>query len=401
LKIILKVHIIITTIIILFIISCNSNNFKRNKAIFPTIQYNFQHTGKLNHEGPKSPKILWNYFLDDKITGYSAIVIDRNDNLYLSNQKNEMFSFNKKGNLRWRYTPKNQLCFDTYQIPAPLIMNDSLILYNTFKSEIICLNITGKVKWSRDISGRILVTPLLISDGLIISSDISGKVFSLNNNGLLEWFFVTNTKMISSSPATDNKVNNIYIGSNDKLICIDTKGNLIWEYGINGGIYCSIAVDFNENIYFGSGINIHSQTITENKKVGSYSQTDSTIYSLTQNGKLRWKLKTNGAVLYAGAINNQKQTAYYSSTDGYLYSININTGLIINKIKLDDGLPFSPIIDLKNNIYIGTSKGLIYSLNDKNELKWKIYIGGLPIYLSMNHDGTLYACGNNSVYALK
>ncbi|MFD1820796.1 Outer membrane protein assembly factor BamB, contains PQQ-like beta-propeller repeat [Pseudarcicella hirudinis] len=244
------------------------------------------------------------------------------------------------------------------------------------------------------------------------------------NFGSSKWKFRTEGK-IFSSPAVFNNV--VYIGSEDKnLYAINTDdGKLKWKFPTDGAVHSSPAV-FKNTVYFGSfsGYYYALDAVTGKekwrfktegeKKSGAkglwslkpanlfmedlydffqsspvinmdendltlyFGSADGHLYAVdAENGKLKWKFKTNGIVnssptLYQGKV-------YIGSWDTYLYALDAKSGKEIWKFKTGDqpdihlmeGIQASAVAD-DGLIYLGARDAGLYALNAENgQLVWK------------------------------
>ncbi len=94
-----------------------------------------------------------------------------------------------------------------------------------------------------------------------------------------------------------------------------------------------------------------------------------------ENGKVKWKFQTNGAIRGTAVIKGQ--TMFFGSADGNLYAIDKTNGTLTWKFQTDGAIPSCPAID-QNTIYFASRDNNIYALDLNNgKLLWKVGTGKL------------------------
>jgi len=119
------------------------------------------------------------------------------------------------------------------------------------------------------------------------------------------------------------------------------------------------------------------------------------------NGKLKWKFSTKGAIHSHPAIGSDG-TIYIGAWDHNLYAINPDGSL---KWSFPTGgqINASPTLGSDGTIYIGAWDRNLYAINPKGALKWKFTTKG-EIFSTpaIGLDGTLYiGCWGHFIYAIK
>jgi len=135
------------------------------------------------------------------------------------------------------------------------------------------------------------------------------------------------------------------------------KGVVLWKYTIgrpaSGGIVkTSPVLDENGNIYVG---------------VGKY------MYSISSDGKLRWKFAVRGDIESSAAVGSDG-SIYFGSKDGFFYAVSPG-GILRWKFNATTWVISSPVIDDKGDIYFGSNNYYFYALHPDGTLKWKFYVG--------------------------
>ena len=81
---------------------------------------------------------------------------------------------------------------------------------------------TGKKKWARKASGKIISSPVMDKKGMIYVGNDEGKVFAFDSKtGAKRWEFQTNGRIDGSPAVSDDGI--VYVGSLDKKVyALDT-----------------------------------------------------------------------------------------------------------------------------------------------------------------------------------
>ncbi len=265
---------------------------------------------------------------------------------------------------------------------------------------------------------------------------------SANNIGFstLKWKFKTHGK-IFSSPAVYNGI--VYIGSEDKnLYAIDVStGKELWKFTTGGAVHSSPSV-FNNVVYFGSfdgyyyavdakkgtekwrfktggekwidskelGFSspesdqpdpwqffLSSPVIKPNENAGVvyFGSSDGFVYAVdAENGKLKWKFKTEGPVHSSPAIYQGR--LYVGSWDNHLYALDAQSGQELWRFKTGSkvmmhGIQASPTVD-NGSVYFGARDAYFYSLNaETGTPNWKYSADNSWILTTAGvKDGTVY-----------
>ena len=192
-----------------------------------------------------------------------------------------------------------------------------------------------KELWVFDSKENIACEPLIIDSHLdnrakILLATKNGKIHLLNRQGQIEWTFnsgIENTDLFVDAEAA-NSINN------KPVIVHDKKQNC-------------------RKIIFGS----------ENNN----------LYCLNNQGKMLWKLKTDGPIRGSPqAVINQKETYILcASHDGYVYVCNLD-GKIMHQANVGTGIETAPTYT-KGLIIIGTVDGDVIALNHSGGVVWRFH----------------------------
>lgn len=205
----------------------------------------------------------------------------------------------------------------------------------------------------------------------------------------------------------------------------------------NGSVYCIDGRERRVQWQYKTSETLDSPVYLNEKNIYVFDE-ENTLYSLSQEGRLRWSKKiaaeiTSGIVEYkekvcfglidgnfialnydtgdevwifkAGdAVKSQpfcgNGMIIFGCDDHYLYFLSEN-GSLLDKFKADDKIQ-SPILVDRNSLYFGTNDHNFYCLNlEKRKKKWKVRIGG-KVLASPVSDGKriFFLCWNSVLYCL-
>ena len=326
---------------------------------------------------------------------------------------------------------------------SPAISNDGTIYigYSTVDSQgnpsqgyLVAFNGNGSVKWSYSLLPGDTIyesTPAIGANGIIYIGSSLGYVYAVNPDGTSKWFrqYTLGLPVIIGSITASLTIGydeNIYFGYNGFIDTTPTSGwsallfsikssdgTINWSFNPYPNsanrptINDSVAIDKNNNIYFGYQLNNNDQQtyfVCVNSSGVQLWQTDINHSNLGSVLLLsRPTLNVDNSYVYVLNI-------YYQSTPDIIYlnaiktvdgtidnskslTINVNNnGFNYNSIArdLNDNLYFS-VNDTNNNAVIYSVKnGSInwtYTVNAPNVVNGLAYINNSP---SIGSDGTLY-----------
>jgi len=227
----------------------------------------------------------WTAQLDSNAVAMAAMAADQNQNLYLLANNDVLYSFSKKGALRWKVSlsGKDQK-FLTYS--DLLVVTDGIIVGSSF-GLLAKLDFSGKILWKKNYN--IGVSRTFCADdkeNLIIplthkSYGKTDTLLYLDNNGNNIWTWHKSSFRIMGYPIYNDGIIHI-IGTSgssnslaNHLITLDISGKVIREYELNA-IPRFISIDDQSNVYVISYDIGLGKTIT-------------TASKLSGEGKLLWE----------------------------------------------------------------------------------------------------------------
>lgn len=220
-------------------------------------------------------------------------------------------------------------------------------------------------------SKELISCPPLVIDGhikeraRIILATRKGKLFVLDRNGNIDWVF--------DSAATFSQTEQLFLDE-DEINTISSKPIIVHdkEEGLR-------------KIIFGS----------EN----------GTLYCVTNEGKLAWKIVTNGPIrgspLYVKKDSGDSEIVF-GSHDNHIYIINLD-GKVIKQIEVHEAIETTPVY-LGKHFVFGTKEGEIVAVNEEGVKLWnfttskkftaKVVVTNNkeePLLLAPSQDNNLYA----------
>ena len=214
---------------------------------------------------------------------------------------------------------------------------------------------------------RTLKSPIIGKNGLIYlstdghSDSIGHKLFCLNSDGNLMWEYDIN-HLANSNPVLDAE-GNIYLftflAGNGTLFSISKKGTLNWKYELIDVNWSDPIISQEGIIYIGLNI---SKTLTAFNKEG---------YKL-------WQLPITHEPS-SETLNLRNDRTIYLCQGGILYSIN-SDGSINWKYKPSEGSVINtPAMDNEGNLYLNTTPYWLVALDSNGKELWKNEIAGATL----------------------
>lgn len=222
-------------------------------------------------------------------------------------------------------------------------------------------------------------SPVIAYDGTIYISDSDGSLNAISPSARqIIWTYDT-AKPIKGSVAI-NGDNNIFFGAGDYLVAVDSFGNELWSQSVEGNIEGSPAIDNNGNIIVAT--------------------TGSKLYSFNDSGIVNWSFNLDSSVVSSPAITLDG-SIIISATSGSIYSINRN-GVENWRFSGSETTSSSPVITVQGTIIVGSNSGLIH-LSSNGSLLWQnTDLGRIVGTPAISETNTIYvgSSSNNTFYAL-
>jgi len=126
---------------------------------------------------------------------------------------------------------------------------------------------------------------------------------------------------------------------------------------------------------------------------------DDYVYCVDEDGNLRWKFLTGGAIEYATPTLDHAATVFITSLDHYLYVLN-EDGTLRFKILLDDASHYSPAVDVATGDIYAASRSSIRKLRYDGTLLWQYAQDYLSTHITLASSQIYIASYYNKLIAL-
>ena len=364
--------------------------------VWPTLQYNIQHTGQCPYDASKNDGTLrWKYkvktsrsmkLMNTMVKNISP-AIGSDGTIYIETADGYLYAINSNGTLKWKYQVEGHMLLGTL---SPTIIADGTIYIEAVSDTnnyLYAINSNGTLKWKYNIEySRNTFPALITSDGIIYIESEDSNLYAINSNGGLKWKFETGGNI--SSPLAIAPDGTIYVSSRNKnsnnLYAINSDGTLKWERKKIGFNIYSFPVVASNGIIYAEGMDNH---------IGAG---DHNLYAINPDGTLKWKVKIGG-VSCSPAIASDG--TIYTGGGLYLYAINPD-GTLKWKVKIGYDISF-PIISLNGTVYVASLDSL-YAINPEGTLRWEYKTSSLLTKSSpvIDSSGIVYIFSGDTLYAI-
>lgn len=357
---------------------------------------NPQCTGRSKYSGPSEGKIAWIYTEEKMSRAYRCPVIGEDGTIYISDDE-KLYAIHPDGTLKWKFS-KGSMTESNIMIGAGDVIyfsTGSTVRDRNYQGYLYALDLSGNVLWEyRTTDMPYSYGSTLGIDGTIYFTDLGGYLHAVNADGSLKW----KTKgtgafqsmwAISISISPDGSM--LYVhGIDSTMNAVNAQtGDLIWQISTGYGYFAKIAplVDNAGNVYF----------------FGNENNRDY-VCSAKNNGEIRWKY-THEEIYQlnfrCGMHMDYDGNLYFSNRKD-IYSLT-NDGKFKWKVPLPIPDSVSPIIgDVNNNIYIACSEESIVSFDPKGNQRFDVRIEGFGNFVNgALSAGRLYVGSSSKFICIK
>jgi len=284
----------------------------------------------------------------------------------------EIVALNKKGELKWKYSVKEQvddlelMFLDSKSVNSitnsphadDLFEDGSTnILFGTELGFIYMLTFEGKLVWKFKAEGavrsKVIAYKFNNGEKNIIFSSLDKYIYCLSCKGELIWKFNAGSEVEGTANVIENKI--ICGTMSGDILCLNEIGELIWKFKTSSNI---TAQPVGHNL----------GTPTTKILIGS---TDGTLYCLDGSGHIYWEFKTDGAiydkVIIEDVNRDGKPEILFGSCDNNIYCLNME-GKKLWSFETDFWVVSSPLVfdldnDGKTEIIVGSYDHNLYILD--------------------------------------
>jgi outer membrane protein assembly factor BamB len=381
----------------------------------------------------------WTYAAGSALDDTPAIATD---GTICYNLDDGIYAINADGTLKWSYTHPSGYWFGA---PASGPGN---VVYATCMAGLTALNADGTLRWEySDLAGASFDAPVIDTDSSVYFMSPSKNLIALAADGVLRWK-TDGSVLYRQGPAIafDHSLYMIGApsGGDDSLYALDASGNLLWQATTDATSVTMPLVNTDGAIVYGEGLagestpeyhHVHAvsalglplwTTVVKGAVLPRLAKDASgniyctaelyvanagehgRVYSLDQNGMVRWASGTGG-IVSGSAVVGIDGRVYTGWSDGNVYALTPD-GAVSWLYESDGSMASSsPAVLDDGTVYIPSIDNSFFAINDGGTLKWK-HTGSYAVVESsptIAPDGTVYfgdhgdttvPIGNNGVF---
>lgn len=212
-----------------------------------------------------------------------------------------MFSVRRNGSVQWRVKAKRKV------FGSPAVAPDGTVYFGAQDNRLYAVRKDGKVAFALALGADVDCAPSVGDDSTVYVGTDAGHVVAVSGESV-RWKADVGGYVRGGLTLTRDRavVAGVY-GPSPRVVKLDAaSGELLWSFAVPGtgakefGVHGSPVEDREGNLYFGSQ--------------------DDAVYSLSPDGKLRWKLGT-GADVDAPVVLAADGLMYVACDDGKLYAV--------------------------------------------------------------------------------
>lgn len=201
-----------------------------------------------------------------------------------------------------------------------------------------------------------------------------------NSSGKIVW--KSKTGVVPNISPVISASGTIVITGDNKLLCFDINGNLLWEHTFPDLVGDSAAIGKDGTIY-----------------VPCF---DGKLYAFRADGVQKWVLDIGVRLFNSPMVYQDKNTGneyiLFVSNAGVLYFVDVEGNIIWSKENVNDQYISWPSVDDDGNIYIYTYSGVIHVFDKNGNLLWTYDMKNLTTCEQI-HPMVSISLGNGGLYA--
>jgi outer membrane protein assembly factor BamB len=222
------------------------------------------------------------------------------------------------------------------------------------------------------------------------------------SNGKVSWKFAAGLDCQAPAIAADGT---IYASCFDVFIALRPDGTLKWRYTIDpndptsgSDIMSAPAIGTDGTIYFVSSYYHPERPAPGPREIGT--QSDYFLSALSPNGKLKWNLDLSANLMSGDPIVAKDGTIYLCGAFfRYIYAAD-SAGKLKWKFRSNRAVVSAPAIGLDGTVYVACDDGIL-AISPNGTQKWKFPIRATRNAPAVGADGTIYvSSSDNNFYAL-
>lgn len=351
-------------------------------------------TGRSEYYTESQGAVIWTTIFGD--TGEMATSPSIwNNLLYVSSSDDKLYILYKNGSIKCNYTAATTI----YAPPA--IDENGDAFFGDYGTTFYSVDSDCNENWNITVDGYVSM-PAKIHDGVVYFTS-GAKLYAVyTNNGTVKW--TAAGVVYGFGPALDVTNNQIYASGgtgatyHDKIVAFDLDtGAFSWSYQTGSGIYGSVSIDGNQDIYF-----------------NSY---DGKLYSLDKDGNFRWSVSDIAwSAEFTPTITNDSAFIYYHGEDSStwyatIFKLYSNNGTVVWSRDWRYVQCYSlnnvgaGALDVNGTFIVSTQCGEISAFDPDGNLEWAVngYDDGYSLFPpTIGNDGVVYIGGGwgNEYYVM-
>jgi outer membrane protein assembly factor BamB len=250
-----------------------------------------------------------------------------NDSAYVGSLDMHVYCLDGNGTKWWQYNTSAPVW------SSPTIVDNRTLFVTS--AGLMSFTLDGKLNWRvlQNVTSR--SSPAVSSNGNIYFGGENGVLYAVDRNGTLLWEFHT-ANSIRTSPSVDS-AGNIHFGSDDgRIYCLNSSGAMLWSYSTGAPVRSSVGIREDGTSMFVTG--------------------NGSLVALDPNGSLDWIVKLEGFNVTRSLAIDSKGTCYVGS-DTTMYSVQAD-GKIRWTYRISTGFVGSPAITRNGTVVFGSSTGM-------------------------------------------
>lgn len=248
-----------------------------------------------------------------------------NDSAYVGSTDMHIYGVNGNGTMWWQYNTSAPV------YSAPTIVDNRTLFVTS--AGLMSFTLDGKLNWRvlQNVVSR--SSPAVSATGNVYFGAENGELYAVDRNGTQLWQFRTSAP-VRTSPSVDGS-GNIHFGSDDgSVYCVSPAGKLLWTFATGHPVRSSVGIrsDGTSMVLTGNGslvaidpngsvdwtLKLEGYNVTRSLAIDSqgncYVGSDTTIYSVQADGKVRWTYRISTGFVGSPAITANGQVVFGSST---------------------------------------------------------------------------------------
>jgi outer membrane protein assembly factor BamB len=299
-------------------------------------------------------RLSYEHTVINRYVGNATLVgtpaIGWNDSAYVGSLDMNVYALDGNGTKWWSFNTSAPVR------SSPTIVDNSTLFVTS--AGLMSFTLDGRLNWRvlQNVTSR--SSPAVSSGGTIYFGAEDGALYAISSTGKQLWYFNTSAP-VRTSPSIDSD-GNVHFGSDDGLVyCVSPDGVVLWSYDTGAPVRSSVGLGSDGTSLFLTG--------------------NGSLMAIDANGSVDWSLKLDGYNGTRSLAIDAKGICYVGS-DTTMYSVSAD-GNVRWTYRISTGHVGSPAITRNGTVVFGSTTGLfeLGSVDQGNE--WVVLIATLAIPL--------------------